>query len=493
MGFTDIVERFGYRYESEEAYELMDEVMEFISWHAIDASADLARERGAYPNFEGSRWCKGWCRSTPSSCSRPTAACRSRSTGRQRLDWDALRAKVPAGIRNATLMAIAPTASIGLVAGTTPGLDPQFSQIFSRATSAGKFLEVNRNLVEDLRASVSGSRCARTCSATRATCRRSTSVPDELKAIYRTSFQLSPYAFLNVAARAQKWIDQAISRNIYLAPRRRRDGRPLRRRVADGRQDDLLPAHDAAAHRRAEHRQGQQGGRPPAPAGGARASRVRRGRRAGPGDGPGRRRPVDAVGAVPSSTWSTGPPAPSTRRSDCSASRASESSVPDLETPVPLREDDHDAIATPAASSAPASSEGLLLKPVTYQWAMDLYDQAVANTWFPNEIQLGEDLADFERMTDEERHALTFLMSYFNPNELLVNKALAFGVYPYVNAAECHLYLAKQMWEEANHCMAFEYVLETFPIDREAAYDVARRPCPRWRPRRSSRSASSRG
>ena len=115
--------------------------------------------------------------------------------------------------------------------------------------------------------------------------------------------------------------------------------------------------------------------------------------------------------------------------------------------------------------------EGLLLKPVTYRWAMDLFDQAVANTWFPNEIQLGEDLADFARMTDDERHALTYLMSYFNPNELLVNKALAFGVYPYVNAAECHLYLAKQMWEEANHCMAFEYVLETFPIDREQAYE----------------------
>ncbi len=73
-------------------------------------------------------------------------------------------------------------------------------------------------------------------------------------------------------------------------------------------------------------------------------------------------------------------------------------------------------------------------------------------------------------MTDEERYAVEFLMGYFNPNELLVNKALAFGVYPYVNAAECHLYLAKQMWEEANHCMAFEYVLETFPIDREKAY-----------------------
>ena len=115
-------------------------------------------------------------------------------------------------------------------------------------------------------------------------------------------------------------------------------------------------------------------------------------------------------------------------------------------------------------------SEGLLLKPVNYPWAYELYNTAVQNTWFPHEVQLGEDLADFARMTPEERHALTHLMSYFNPNELLVNKALAFGVYPYVNAAECHLYLAKQMWEEANHCMAFEYVLETFPIDREAAY-----------------------
>jgi ribonucleoside-diphosphate reductase beta chain len=114
--------------------------------------------------------------------------------------------------------------------------------------------------------------------------------------------------------------------------------------------------------------------------------------------------------------------------------------------------------------------DGLLLKPVHYQWAMDLYNQAVANTWFPNEIQLSQDLSDWHKMSDEERHALTFLMSYFNPNELLVNKALAFGVYPYVNAAECHLYLAKQMWEEANHCMAFEYVLETFPINRDQAY-----------------------
>lgn len=106
------------------------------------------------------------------------------------------------------------------------------------------------------------------------------------------------------------------------------------------------------------------------------------------------------------------------------------------------------------------------LRPIKYQWAYDLYNQAVANTWFPHEIALGEDMEDWKKMTEDERHAVSFLMSFFNPAELIVNRTLALGVYPYLKAPEAHLYLAKQMWEEANHCLAFEYVLETFPLDR---------------------------
>lgn len=219
MGFTDVVERFGWSYESEQAYDLMDKVMEFVSWHAIDASADLARERGAYPNFAGSRWSQGMVpidsldlleadRGTPVEVDRST-----------RLDWDTLREKVAGGIRNSTLMAIAPTASIGLVAGTTPGLDPQFSQIFSRSTSSGKFLEVNRNLVQDLREAGLWEQVREELLRHQGDLSKVEGVPAELQEIYRTSFQLSPYAFLTVAARAQKWIDQAISRNIYLARR----------------------------------------------------------------------------------------------------------------------------------------------------------------------------------------------------------------------------------------------------------------------------------
>lgn len=115
-------------------------------------------------------------------------------------------------------------------------------------------------------------------------------------------------------------------------------------------------------------------------------------------------------------------------------------------------------------------NEDMQLRPLKYQWAYDLYHQAVANTWFPHEIALGEDLDDWKKMTDDERQAVSFLMSFFNPAELIVNRTLALGVYPYLKAPEAHLYLAKQMWEEANHCLAFEYVLETFPLNREEVF-----------------------
>jgi ribonucleoside-diphosphate reductase alpha chain len=219
MGFTDVIEKLGFSYESEEAYDLMDEIMEHVSYSAIDESADLARERGSYNNFEGSRWSQGLVpfdsialteadRGTPIKVNRTT-----------RLDWDALRAKVKGGMRNATLMAIAPTASIGLVAGTTPGLDPQFSQIFSRATSNGKFLEVNRNLVVDLQKLGIWDSTRESILRSQGDIQNIDAIPDALKNVYKTSFQLSPYSFLEVAARAQKWIDQSISRNMYLETR----------------------------------------------------------------------------------------------------------------------------------------------------------------------------------------------------------------------------------------------------------------------------------
>ena len=119
------------------------------------------------------------------------------------------------------------------------------------------------------------------------------------------------------------------------------------------------------------------------------------------------------------------------------------------------------------------SPEDMNLHPIRYGWAYDLYNQAVRNTWFPHEIALKEDIQDWEKMTEDEQHAVKFLMAFFNPAELIVNRSIALGIYPYLKSPECHLYLAKQMWEEANHCIAFEYVLETFPFfDREKIFDL---------------------
>jgi ribonucleoside-diphosphate reductase alpha chain len=219
MGFTDVIERLGYSYESEQAYELIDQLSEFISFHAIDESANLAQVRGSYPNFEGSGWSKGLL---PID----TLAVAERSRQKpidveraQKLDWEQLRAKTRRGMRNATLMAIAPTANIAHVVGTTPSIDPQFSQIFSRATLNGKFLEVNTNLVRDLKRLGLWDEVKEDILRLQGDLTEIEAIPQHLKEVYKTSFQLSPYAFIEVAARAQKWVDQAISRNMYLETR----------------------------------------------------------------------------------------------------------------------------------------------------------------------------------------------------------------------------------------------------------------------------------
>ena len=219
MGFTDVIEKLGFAYDTEQAYELIDELLEFISYHAIEASADLAQERGSYENFKGSGWSKGMLpidtldileadRKVPVNISRE-----------HKLDWEKLRKKVKKGMRNATLMAIAPTANNAHVSGTTPGIDPQFAQIFSRATLNGKFLEINHNMVRQLKDLGLWEQVKDEVLANQGDIQTIDAIPQHMKDVYKTSFQISPYAFIEVAARAQKWVDQAISRNMYLETR----------------------------------------------------------------------------------------------------------------------------------------------------------------------------------------------------------------------------------------------------------------------------------
>ena len=219
MGLSDVLEKLGYCYESKEAYDLVDQLTEFISYHAIDQSADLAKELGSYPTFAGSGWSKGLLPIDTVDKLSKDRGVKVKIDQKTRLDWDSLRKKVKKGMRNATLMAIAPTANIGHVAGTTPGIDPQFAQIFSRSTLNGKFLEVNHNLVRDLKKLGLWDNLKDEIFAAQGDIQDIDDIPQNIKDVYKTSFQLSPYAFIEVAARAQKWVDQAISRNMYLETR----------------------------------------------------------------------------------------------------------------------------------------------------------------------------------------------------------------------------------------------------------------------------------
>ena len=219
MGLSDVLEKLGYCYESKESYDLVDQLTEFISYHAIDQSADLAKELGSYPTFAGSGWSKGILPIDTVDKLSKDRGVKVKIDQKTRLDWDGLRKKVKKGMRNATLMAIAPTANIGHVAGTTPGIDPQFAQIFSRSTLNGKFLEVNHNLVRDLKKLGLWDNLKDEIFAAQGDIQDIDAIPQNIKDVYKTSFQLSPYAFIEVAARAQKWVDQAISRNMYLETR----------------------------------------------------------------------------------------------------------------------------------------------------------------------------------------------------------------------------------------------------------------------------------
>lgn len=221
MGFSDSIEQLGWSYEDQEAYDFADQVFEFISYMAIDESAKLAEERGSYKNFKGSEWSKGrvpvdTLAKLETERSRELTVRKESAAMLPALDWDALRAKVKKGMRNATLLAIAPNANIGLVAGTSPGIDPRFAQMFSRNKISGKYLEINPNLVQALKKEKLWESTREKILENHGDVSMIDEIPDGIKRIYKTSFDVSAYAYIEVAARAQKWVDMGISRNMYL-------------------------------------------------------------------------------------------------------------------------------------------------------------------------------------------------------------------------------------------------------------------------------------
>jgi ribonucleoside-diphosphate reductase alpha chain len=222
MGFSDTIEQLGMSYDSPHAWDFADRIFEFVSYMAIDESANLAQERGSYKNFHGSEWSKGKVPidtlvTLEAGRGRPLTV--SKTSKHKGLNWDVLRAKVSKGMRNATLMAVAPNANIGLVAATTPGIDARFAQVFSRNKISGKYLDINHNLVKDLINLGIWDEVKEQIIENQGDIAGINQIPQHIKDVYKTSFTTSPFAYIEVAARAQKWVDQALSRNMYLETR----------------------------------------------------------------------------------------------------------------------------------------------------------------------------------------------------------------------------------------------------------------------------------
>jgi ribonucleoside-diphosphate reductase alpha chain len=218
MGFQDALHTLRIPYASEEAVRFADESMEIVSFHAISASVDLAAERGRYPSFERSLWSKGIL---PIDSVELLADARGaleldRST---RLDWDGLRVRVRSiGMRNSNCLAIAPTATISNISGVSQSIEPAYRNLFVKSNLSGDFTVVNPFLVRDLkRLGLWDAAMVSDLKYYDGSLGPIDRIPEELKALYATAFEIDPVWLVEAAARRQKWIDQAQSLNLYLA------------------------------------------------------------------------------------------------------------------------------------------------------------------------------------------------------------------------------------------------------------------------------------
>ena len=220
MGFQDALFELRIPYASEAAVEFADRSMEALSYYAIEASSKLAKERGSYATFEGSLWSRGIL---PIDSLKRLAQQRGPSymeadTGTT-MEWKKLRNKVRTdGMRNSNVMAIAPTATIANIVGVTQSIEPTYQNLFVKSNLSGEFTVVNPYMVRDLkRTGVWDKVMANDLKYYDGSLARIDRVPDELKQLYATAFEVEPRWLVDAAARRQKWIDQAQSLNLYTA------------------------------------------------------------------------------------------------------------------------------------------------------------------------------------------------------------------------------------------------------------------------------------
>jgi ribonucleoside-diphosphate reductase alpha chain len=229
MGFQDCLYQLRVPYASEEAVAFADRSMEAVCYHAYWASTELAEERGRYSSYRGSLWDRGIL---PQDTLDLLAEQRGGGTGEgprsspylevdrsSTMDWDALRERIAEhGMRNSNCVAIAPTATISNIIGVDASIEPSFGNLSVKSNLSGEFTVVNEYLVRDLKQlGLWDDVMVMDLKHFDGSLRPIDRVPEELKRLYGTAFEVDPTWLIEAGARRQKWIDQAQSLNIYMA------------------------------------------------------------------------------------------------------------------------------------------------------------------------------------------------------------------------------------------------------------------------------------
>jgi ribonucleoside-diphosphate reductase alpha chain len=219
MGFQDALYKVRLPYASQDAVEFADRSMEAVAYYSIQASTDLAEERGRYHSFEGSLWSQGIL---PIDSLGQLAEQRGQYLqvdDSRTLEWDALRERVKTvGMRNSNTMAIAPTATISNICGVSQSIEPTYQNLFVKSNLSGEFTVVNPYLVRDLKAlGLWDSVMVNDLKYYDGSVQPISRIPDDLKALYASAFEIDARWLVEAASRRQKWLDQAQSLNLYMS------------------------------------------------------------------------------------------------------------------------------------------------------------------------------------------------------------------------------------------------------------------------------------
>jgi len=220
MGFQDALYRQHIAYGSDSAVNFADRSMEAVSYYAIQASSDLAVERGKYQSYDGSLWSQGILPiDSLSKLIDERGADYIEVDRTETLDWKSLRNKVLSdGMRNSNVMAIAPTATIANITGVSQSIEPTYQNLYVKSNLSGEFTVVNPYLVRDLKArGLWDSVMVNDLKYYEGSVQKIDRIPQDLKAMYATAFEVEPRWLVDAASRRQKWIDQAQSLNLYIA------------------------------------------------------------------------------------------------------------------------------------------------------------------------------------------------------------------------------------------------------------------------------------